>query len=197
MIDTNFIIRYTNGLYSTPPECAPRYDEFRDMFSSGQLRSKEWAVNELKNIDIIGLRSAVIAGAWYGTLGIMLKKQLPDISLTLLDIDPRCEVFLKNITYDYSNVAILTGDMHEYLYTEDIVINTSCEHISDPRAWLNLLSPGTTVLLQSNNYFAGQGHINCVSSIGGFKRQVNLSKVNYEGELETPMYTRYMIIGQV
>ena len=66
MIDSNFIIKYTNALYSTPAEFAPRYDEFRDMFSSGQIRSKEWAVEELQKLDF-RTHSAAIMGCWYGT----------------------------------------------------------------------------------------------------------------------------------
>ncbi len=37
MITSQFMIQFTNALYSTPEEYAPRYDEFRDMFSSGQI----------------------------------------------------------------------------------------------------------------------------------------------------------------
>ena len=44
----------------------------------------------------------------------------------------------------------------------DLVVNTSCEHIADLRGWLDLLPKGTSVLLQSNDYFSEPTHINCV-----------------------------------
>jgi len=193
MIDSKFIIRYTNGLYCTPPEFSPRYDEFRDMFSSGQILSKEWAVNELKNLDIVKFQEVLIAGSWFGTLGMMLKDTFPTIELILLDIDPRCEPYTKNVV---KGATVKTGDMYDYKYTEDIVINTACEHIPDVGNWLSLLKSGTIVLLQSNNFFDSPDHVNCVNTIDEFKVQVNLSEVMYAGELKTPMYTRFMIIGK-
>jgi hypothetical protein len=191
MIDSRFIIRYTNGLYDTHPDNSPRYDEFRDMFSSGQIYSKEWAVRELKNLDLIYHHSVIIAGAWFGTLGVMMKRELPDIKLTMLDIDPRCEIFIKNI-----GEFAITKDMYDYSYTEDVVVNTACEHIPDVKVWLDKLFPDTMVLLQSNNFFDGEGHVNCVASKEEFEQQASLKEILYSGELVTPMYTRYMIIGR-
>jgi len=191
MIDSRFIIRYTNGLYSTHLSNSPTYDEFRDMFSSGQIYSKEWAVNELKKLDIIHNDSVIIVGAWFGTLGIMLKDEFKDIALTLLDLDPRCETFIKNI-----GEFAITKDMYEHTYTEDVVINTACEHIPNVRWWLDKLYPRTLVVLQSNNFFEGADHVNCVSSKEEFEKQASLKEILYSGELVTPMYTRYMIIGR-
>ena len=197
MIDSQFIIRYTNGLYTTDPANAPTYEEFRDMFSSGQIISKEWAIDTIKSLKIVWNQTVVVAGAWYGTLGLMLKQEYPNIALTLLDIDPRYDAFLQNIIYGDVDVFSVTGDMYEYKYTEDIVINTACEHIPNVRWWLDQMPKGTTVVLQSNNFFEGEDHINCVSCIADFIKQTSLSKILYSGSLVTPMYTRYMIIGRV
>lgn len=194
MIDTDFIIRYTNALYSTPPKYAPRYDEFRDMFSSGQIKSKEWAVEELQKLDF-GIHNAAIMGCWYGTLGLMLKNAFPKLFLELVDIDPRCEKFNEKIFYDVPYVNLHTMDMYDWQGTEDLIINTSCEHIPDLQDWLLFMPEGTMVLLQSNNYIAGNGHINCVNSKEEFITQSGLRNILYSGELVMPMYTRYMIIG--
>jgi hypothetical protein len=194
MIDSNFIIKYTNALYSTPVEYAPRYDEFRDMFSSGQIKSKEWAVEELQKLDF-GIHSAAIMGCWYGTLGLMLKNAFPKLFLELVDIDPRCEKFNEKIFYDIPYVNLHTMDMYDWQGTEDLIINTSCEHIPDLQDWLLFMPEGTMVLLQSNNYLTGNGHINCVNSVEEFIAQSDLRNILYSGELVMPMYTRYMIIG--
>lgn len=196
MIDTNFIVQYTNGLYSTPAEHAPRYDEFRDMFSSGQLASKEWVIKELINLGIIKHQSIVIVGAWFGTLGLLIKRCFLNTKITLLDIDPRCKIFLDNITYDNNDITPVTNDMYQHEYTEDVVVNTSCEHIDDIHSWLQLLKKDTLVILQSNDYSELPEHINCVLSIDEFKKQTMLSDILYAGELKMPMYTRYMIIGR-
>jgi hypothetical protein len=197
MIDTDFIIMYTNALYSTQPEYAPRYDEFRDMFSSGQLNSKEWLVEKYHSH--IACRpdiKIIIAGSWFGSLGMMLlRSTIADI--ILLDIDPRCEKFIKNMTWNISGVKAITGDMYAYKYTEDVVINTSCEHIPNLRAWLDLIPIDTTVILQSNNHRAIHDHINCVDSIQEFVSQAGLQHVSFVGSLKTPAgFTRYMIIGK-
>lgn len=196
MINSNFIIRYTNALYSADPSYAPRYDEFRDMFSSGQIKSKEWAVSELQKLDT-GIRSAAIMGCWFGTLGLMLKNAFPKLFLTLVDIDPRCEKFNEKVFDGVPYVTLSTQDMHDFQAVEDIVINTSCEHIPNLEDWLLFMPKGTLVLLQSNNYFDGNGHINCVKSISEFKEKATLNNILYNGELEMPMYTRYMIIGTI
>jgi hypothetical protein len=196
MIDSKFMISYTNALYSTEPEFAPRYDEFRDMFSSGQLLSKEWLVNEFINLDMnISDKSFVIAGAWYGTLGLMLWNAAPYIDITLLDIDPRCKKYVDNIIHGYRRLKYVTEDMYKHHYKEDFIINTSCEHILDLREWLNIIPMGKIVVLQSNNYIDGIGHINCVFSKEAFVKQSGLTNILYSGELVMPMYARYMIIG--
>lgn len=196
MIDSEFITRYTNGLYTTPPEHAPRYDEFRDMFSSGQIKSKEWLVSTLKQVVDLNTHKCTLVGAWYGTLGFMLKDTFPGLDLTMLDIDSRCKYFVDNIMYDTTQTQYITADMHSYDYNTDIVINTSCEHINNTQQWLQLLPSRTTVVLQSNNFVAGRGHINCVDSVHDFQAQAGLTEILYAGELVMPVYTRYMIIGR-
>jgi hypothetical protein len=195
MIDSNIVIQYTNALYSTATEFAPRYDEFRDMFSSGQIRSKEWAITELLKLDIRDKASCLIVGAWYGTLGIMMRKHFPNLHIGMIDIDPRCEVYVNNILHDKDSISYSTADMYAYTYIEDIIINTSCEHIPDINGWLSLLPAGSTVVLQSNNFVNGPGHINCVSSEHEFIEKSGLVDIKYAGALCMPMYTRYMIIG--
>jgi hypothetical protein len=98
----------------------------------------------------------------------------------------------------YSNPSLktITDDMYLYSYTEDVIINTSCEHIDNVQDWLSLLPADRMVVLQSNNYIGGNGHINCVHSKEEFVEQTGLSDILYSGELVMPMYTRYMVIGK-
>lgn len=198
MIDADFIIRYTNALYSTPPESSPRYDEFRDMFSSGQIHSKNWLVKELGNFSSIFQKSsAIVVGSWYGTLGLMLKRAYPLMHVTMLDIDPRCKTFVDNVIYDQPSMAAITDDMYAYNYKESLVINTSCEHIPSVSDWLTKIPRNTLVALQSNNYAGVPDHISCVESKEAFLEQTGLKDIWYSGQLTMPMYTRYMIIGKI
>jgi len=197
MIDTEFIIKYTNALYSVQPECMPRYEEFRDMFSSGQLKSKEWLVTELANhVALDSSQSCLIAGAWFGTLGMLLRKKFINMNVSMLDIDTRCSEFINHLISGDEKSSTVSADMYSYKYSEDIIINTSCEHIPDITEWISLLPSNRIVVLQSNNYFIAPDHVNCVNSQEEFLRQTGLYKIHYIGELEMPMYTRFMIIGE-
>ena len=196
MIDQNFIISYTDGLYSVKPESRPTYDEFRDMFSSGQIKSKNWAVSALKP-HLKGNERIILVGSWFGTLGMMINRIAPEAQITLLDIDPRCKEFVDWVSRFHSSVSAITGDMYDYTYTEDVVINTSCEHVPDLNAWISAIPKGTLVLLQSNNNRDLEGHINCCNSVDDFVSKVTLNEILYKGEYIMPMYTRYMILGRV
>ena len=197
MIDGELIMMYTEALYSTPAESLPRYEEFRDMFSSGQLKSKLWLLKELHRYSaIVESSSIAVVGAWFGTLGIMLARKYPAAKLTLVDIDPRCAEYLQSVIYRFPKINSITCDMYEYEFNEQVIINTSCEHIADLTAWVNILPDNTTVVLQSNNFLDGNDHISCVSSVEELSKLSGLKSIWYEGELVLPMYTRYMIIGR-
>ena len=90
----------------------------------------------------------------------------------------------------------ITVDMCSLISFVDIVINTSCEHISQLQyeQWLRNRNNDQLLVLQSNNYKIEE-HIRTADSLEEFKEQSHID-VLWEGELETPMYTRYMIIGR-
>ncbi len=77
----------------------------------------------------------------------------------------------------------------------DTIINTSCEHIENFAKWYDLIPDGKLVILQSNNFFEVEEHVNCVSSIEEFTTSAPMQNVLYQGELELPKYKRYMLIG--
>jgi hypothetical protein len=89
-----------------------------------------------------------------------------------------------------------TADMCNYTSDADVAINTSCEHLTQEQynKWLDNIQPGTKVVLQSNNFFDLEEHIRCSSSVDDFVKISNI-QVLYSGELQTPKYHRYMIIG--
>ena len=72
----------------------------------------------------------------------------------------------------------------------------SCEHISDEL--INKLiskEEDAFVILQSNNYFELDEHINCKKSLLDFKNSIKL-KIDYEGVKSFLKYDRYMLIGR-
>ena len=77
----------------------------------------------------------------------------------------------------------------------DTIINTSCEHIENFAKWYDLIPDGKLVVLQSNNYYEIEEHVNCVRSIEEFAVKAPMDNILYSGELDLPKYKRFMLIG--
>jgi hypothetical protein len=79
----------------------------------------------------------------------------------------------------------------------DIVINTSCEHITQDEydLWLSGMPHNSLIVLQSNNYVIPE-HVRSAKSLEEFKEQSQLNTILFEGEIPLPLYNRYMLIGR-
>ena len=77
----------------------------------------------------------------------------------------------------------------------DTIINTSCEHIPNFAEWYAKIPDGKLVVLQSNNYYEVEEHVNCVKDIKEFGNMARMTGPLYAGELELPKYKRFMLIG--
>jgi hypothetical protein len=199
MIDSHILMLYTDALYGCPEESRPTYNEFRDMFSRGQLHSKMWLVEELYKVNRLFDEKVIIVGSWFAVLGYMIRTRFVDVQVICLDIDPRCATFVNCIVPDYqpNRVQCVTADLYEYNYTEDIIINTCCDDLTDLKKWFAKIPSGKVLALQSSNYKHLKAELNCVSSLAEFKQgvQSEFSKILFEGEMKFSMYTRYMVIG--
>ena len=77
----------------------------------------------------------------------------------------------------------------------DTIINTSCEHIENFAEWYAKIPDGKLVVLQSNNYYEVEEHVNCVKDIKEFGNMARMTGPLYAGELDLPKYKRFMLIG--
>ena len=75
----------------------------------------------------------------------------------------------------------------------NMVINTSCEHMDN--TWYENLPAGTFVVLHQNDYFENEQHSNCCKDLEEVKSKYPMSEIYYEGELDTNLYNRFMLIG--
>lgn len=170
-----------------------------DAFWSGQLKSKEWLIKNLrKNVNKVV--SIDIHGGWVGVLASMIFQS--DIFVTnirSIDIDPECES-VASMMNKKEEIAgrfrAVTADMCAIRSDADVVINTSCEHITQEQydLWLSGMPHNTLLVLQSNNYDIPE-HVRTAKSLDEFKAQCGVD-VLWAGELELPLYTRYMVIGK-
>jgi hypothetical protein len=174
-----------------------------DAFWSGQLKSKEWLINALSTqfSGKDGPASIEIHGGWVGVLASMLFQSIIPIKrITSLDIDPACEPIATMMNKGEEiagRFQAMTGDMCNLISFVNIVINTSCEHITQEQyeIWLDKRTKDQLLVLQSNNYKIDE-HVRTAKSLEEFKEQSHID-VLWAGELELPLYTRYMIIGKI
>lgn len=174
-----------------------------DAFWRGQILSKEWLITEIKKLKSYHKNwpSIDIHGGWIGTLASMLfQSEMYISSITSIDIDPTCKKTaetMNQIEYEAGKFHAVTSDMCEYESTADIIINTSFEHITQDQydQWLSNLPLKSLIILQSNNYNIPE-HIRIANDLEEFKSQTKLKNILYAGELDLPLYKRFMVIGQ-
>ena len=178
-------------------------DKYRTLesFWKGQVNSKVWLAENLLEFVPVRPLNIVIHGGWNGVLAsILFNSNIAVQRITSVDIDPVCEDIANTVNRRYlddNKFSAVTADMCEHTSDADVVINTSCEHITQEQynKWLSNQPNNATIVLQSNNYFELDEHIRCSSSVDDFIKMSNI-QVFYKGELQTPKYNRYMIIGK-
>ena len=169
-----------------------------DAFWSGQLNSKEWLITNLRK-HVNKFVSIDIHGGWVGVLASMLfQSDIYIKNIRSVDIDPTCEpiaTMMNKKEEMAGKFRAVTADMCEIRSDADVVINTSCEHITQDQydLWLSGMPHNSLLVLQSNNYDIPE-HIRIAKDIEHFIEQSQV-KVQWAGELKLPLYTRYMIIG--
>jgi hypothetical protein len=209
--DTNFINAFRTFMRDEIP-----YDS--DCFSRGQLQSKLWLVNELSKLDV-KLGTVFLCAGWYGTLATMLFESNIDLDkIVSFDIDPTvrkvAEIFNKPWVSDGWKFKAVTQDIHEIRFEEHIydvikkdgstetlwdtpntVINTSTEHIEDFAKWYEKIPVGTLVIVQNNDYFEIEEHVNCSATLNEFAEKTPMTQELFSGALELSKYKRWMRIG--
>jgi len=171
-----------------------------ESFWKGQIRSKEWLIQNLRP-HIKKFISIDICGGWNGVLASMIfQSDIPCINIRSIDIDPSCEEIAETMNKPEHMVGkfqAITADMCDLTYNADVVINTSCEHITQEQydKWLNGISPESLIVVQSNNYDIPE-HIRTADSLKTFEFQSKL-KILWSGEYELPLYKRFMVIGHL
>jgi hypothetical protein len=193
----------------------PQYSE---ACAFGQLDSKQWLIQEARKVWGDDWGSVFVLAGWIGFLprfifdaGIKVK------NVRSFDIDPdvggaaeslnqsyvQKDWLFKSSTMDITqltypahfSVKRKDGSLCELYEMPDVVINTSCEHLSDIGAWWSQIPMGTRVIVQSNDAFHIPEHVKCFKSLGEFEAAMNLSKIDYRGEKELADFNRFMLIG--
>ena len=192
-IDTEHLHYWMNAVRISP-------DPMRtlDAFWRGQVSSKEWLIENLEPF-VTELVRIDIHGGWVGVLASMIfQSSIPVRYICSVDLDPSCEpiaTMMNKIEEQDGKFRAITADMCAVPVSGNVVINTSCEHITQEQyeLWLARLPKDSIVVLQSNDYAIPE-HVRISKTLEQFKEQSHLNEV-WSGSLKTQMYTRWMIIG--
>lgn len=169
-----------------------------DAFWRGQLLSKQWLIEQLSNH--ISKDSTIdIHGGWVGVLSSMIfQSKIPVTKIRSIDIDPSCEEIARTMNKKEEiegRFSSVTADMCSIQSNADIIINTSCEHITQEQynTWISNLPKKSLLVLQSNDFEISE-HVRIANSLENFKEQSCLNEI-WAGTLKTSSYNRWMIIG--
>lgn len=165
--------------------------EVRDAFRINQMQGKAWLLNEIQKYDRDS--SILVIGSWMGFTSYCLYK-LGFSDITETDPDTRFGHMSMNMNQGNKKFKHLNQDVNDLdLDRYNIIINTSCEHISDD-TWFDRIIPGTKVALHSTN-LKWHDHVNTVENLDEMKNKYNLN-LSYSGELVfNPTYSRFMLVG--
>jgi hypothetical protein len=169
-----------------------------DAFWRGQIKSKEWLITQLSH-RITDPVTVDIFGGWNGVLASLLfQSGIPIKHINNYDIDPSCKPvseIMNKIEEIAGKFKAHTSDMCDITSVADVIINTSCEHLTQEQyeKWLGGMSTGSIIILQSNNYDIPE-HVRWHKSFEDFKTTCQLNFL-WGGEMKMQLYTRYMIIG--
>lgn len=195
-----------------------KYNLNFDAFSYGQLKSKHWIIEELEAMRNPYLGIVFNLCGWYGLLpAMMFNARIKVKKIRSFDIDESCwmiadqmnkthiqdEWRFKAITEDINNINFekhtwsgwsnVAMDYISVTESPDTIINTSCEHTNDE--WYKKIPYGKIVILQSNDYWSGEKHVNCCFDYNDFSNRYPMVEVWYHGQRAFEKYTRFMKIG--
>lgn len=193
----------------------------QDAFSRGQVLSKIWLAEELLKIKNNFEMIHVHAG-WFGQLRLYLDAaNISYNKMRIFDIDPAAlevsdKIFnndkikdfeVKSASLDITNPTWLFRTGCEYNITTtakektipDLVVNTSAEHFNEDwytKFTIRTQSSDPLFVIQTNNLFDVEEHINCVHSINEMLIKFPMTRIEYAGEKELFGYKRFMLIGR-
>ena len=170
-----------------------------DAFWRGQMSSKEWLIENIKPF-VKDPVSIDIHGGWVGVLASMMFQSGMSIkNIRSIDIDPTCESIATMMNKGeemQGKFRAVTGDMCNIRSDAAVIVNTSCEHITQDQydLWLSGMPRNSLLVLQSNNYHINE-HVRTAESLDEFAKQSGID-IMWQGQLELPLYTRWMLIGK-
>jgi len=190
-----------------------------ESLSPNQISSKQWMIDELKkHISNDTNHKIEIVGSWYGFPLIEYLQDNIDIEkIECWDIDKEARLISKQYLelFGYENVSVYNKNYwtHERTASDaTILINTSSEHMQETfyqvkGKWDKFYHKNPVVVIQSNNMYHIEDHINCVDDEEELIIRHGIRNVLYCGsrdivewsnfEIKKTNFKRFMVIGKI
>ena len=103
----------------------------------------------------------------------------------------------------YKNITWYDKDVWNEKYWHkireaDLIINTSCEHMANMSSLPPLKQSNAYFAFQSNNMYNIQTHINCVSDLNEFIKQLPITaRILIKDKVKDDRGTRFTLIGKL
>ncbi len=189
------------GRFSAPPE------GLHHAFNANQVASKTWLLDRTHETLGGNFGTVHVLGGWYGALGALLLSdaRFQTTQVRSYDIDPACAPVAERVNAEASahgHFKAITANAAALNYklaagrTRDLIVNTSCEHMPVASDWYDRVPKDMLLVVQSNDYFDCDEHVNCVVDLVELKAQLPMSELYYEGTLKRRRYSRFMLIGR-
>ena len=207
--------QFVDASYAPPPSIVSEFVRMRlnpDALSIGQMASKAWLIHVLQELYVPQHATWAICGSWYSLIardimrnwfskriyGIDAEPENSDISEQLLrhwvERDWQYKAVIADCDLlDSSNMEFVTSGELINIKPE-VILNTSCEHMSNH--WFETCDRDQYIILQTNDTDTYEGHINTCANMEAVKKKYPLKRIFFEGEMQTPDYTRYMLVGK-
>jgi hypothetical protein len=193
-----------------------------ESLSPNQLSSKKWMIEELKNIvDNKEIQKIEIVGSWYGYPLIQyLRENIFIEKIECWDIDKESRMIsnMYNEIFESKDFVSVYGKNY-WEHSRDgsestLLINTSSEHMKESFHMMDQLHrknkfyvKDPLIVIQSNNMYHIDEHINCVYSEEELISKHKIREVLYSGsqnivewhdtKIEESKYKRFMVIGKL
>lgn len=183
-----------------------------DAFSSGQMQSKIWLVENLEKVltkhPPFGYRIWLLGG-WYGLTNAILRirNNIPIQHVRSFDLNPETEIIADKVNslwewQDWQFKAN-TADVNHLVYDPfsesfpHVIINTSVEHMTS-REWFDKIPTRTLIVLQSNN-MKHDDHVKIYNNEDEMIEDYPMSRIVFADRIHFDygdwQFDRYMIMG--
>lgn len=192
------IDRLVSSIESSP------FANWRDALSRNQIKSKLWLLENMQKRNWLKEDTKIVlVGGWVGILPLLISTLGYKIDTVVnVDLDPtvHAPAELLNGSSDFAfrslQEDIRSLDIAHYVYKDYIIVDTIVEHFEDHGQWLKSLPRETKLVLQGNDMFGLEDHVNCHKDLDEFVASCDLPKIYYQGFKELQNCTRFMILGE-